>query len=110
MPRNKKKAAANRKPASRKAGAKVKGKGKVKTKAAKMVKGKTPPQPQQKSAGSNRAEGVRLFKVAGRPTKEQFVLVYGEQGPKMTWDQRAAAGVPAEKFQAALASAVRGQK
>ena len=68
------------------------------------------PQPQPKSAGSNRAEGIRLFKLAGRPTKEQFVLVYGERGPRMTWDQRAAAGVPAAKFQAALLSAVRGRR
>ena len=51
----------------------------------------------------NRSEGLRLFKLAGRPTTEQFVLVYGERGPKMTWDQRAAAGVPAKKFQAVLA-------
>ena len=64
----------------------------------------------QKSAGANRSEGIRLFKLAGRPTKEQFILVYGERGPKMTWDQRAAAGVPAEKFQAALASATRHGK
>ena len=57
----------------------------------------------QKSAGVNRSEGIRLFKLAGRPTREQFTLVYGKNGPKMTWEQRAAAGVPAEKFQAALA-------
>ena len=63
----------------------------------------TQTQPMPKSvAGVNRSEGIRLFKLAGRPTKEQFVLVYGERGPKMTWDQRAAAGVPASKFQAAL--------
>ena len=74
------------------------------------VKTSPKPQPQQKSAASSRAEGTRLYQLAGRPTKEQFVLVYGEQGPRMTWEQRAAAGVPAEKFQAALASAVRGQK
>jgi hypothetical protein len=55
------------------------------------------------TAGANRSEGIRLFKLAGRPTKEQFVLVYGDRGPKMTWEQRAAARVPAEKFQAALA-------
>ena len=42
--------------------------------------------------------------VAGRPTREQVVLVYGERGPVMTWAQRAAAGVPAAKFQAALAA------
>lgn len=56
----------------------------------------------------NRSEGLRLFKLAGRPTKEQFRLVYGERGHLMTWDQRAAAGVPAKKFQAALASKARG--
>ena len=61
----------------------------------------------QKSAGLNRSEGIRLFQLAGRPTKEQFIRVYGERGPKMTWEERAAAGIPAEKFQAALASAMR---
>lgn len=61
----------------------------------------------QKSAGANRSECIRLFQLAGRPTKEQFTRVYGEGGPKMTWAQRAAAGIPAEKFQAALASAMR---
>ncbi len=65
-------------------------------KAAKQIK------PQQTSAGKARAEGLRLFKVAGRPTKEQVILVYGERGPVMTWAQRAAAGVPAAKFQATL--------
>jgi hypothetical protein len=55
-------------------------------------------------AGAARSEGIRLFKLAGRPTREQFFLVYGERGPKMTWDQREASGVPAEKFQKALAA------
>jgi len=64
----------------------------------------------QKSAGVNRSEGIRLFKLAGRPTKEQFIRVYGERGPKMTWEQRAAAGIPAEKFQGALAAAMRQGK
>jgi hypothetical protein len=49
------------------------------------------------------AEGTRLFALAGRPTKAQFVKVYGVKGPTMTWTQRAAAGVPASKFQAVLA-------
>lgn len=57
---------------------------------------------QQSAVGKARAEGLRLFKVAGRPTREQVILVYGERGPVMTWDQRAKAGVPAKKFQAAL--------
>ena len=62
------------------------------------------------SAGKSRAEGIRLFALAGRPSKEDFVKVYGPAGPKMTWEQRAKAGVPAEKFQAALASATRQAK
>jgi len=54
----------------------------------------------------HRAEGIRLFKLAGRPSGEQFLLVYGPKGPQMmTWDERAAkAGVDAEHFQAALAA------
>ena len=44
------------------------------------------------------------FKLAGRPSQQDFVKVYGPNGPKMTWEQRAKAGVPAEKFQAALAA------
>jgi hypothetical protein len=75
---------------------------------AKAQKNPTATQPMRKSVVSqNRSEGVRMFKLAGRPTKEQFTKVYGEGGPKMTWAQRAAAGVPAEKFQAVLASATR---
>jgi hypothetical protein len=67
-------------------------------------------QPLPKSLVSqNRSKGLRMFKLAGRPTTEQFVLVYGENGPKMTWDQRAAAGVPAKKFQAALAAKQAGR-
>ena len=62
------------------------------------------------SAGKSRAEGIRLFTLAGRPSKEDFVKVYGPAGPKMTWEQRAKVGVPAEKFQAALASAMRQAK
>ena len=58
-------------------------------------------------ASQNRAEGLRLFKLAGRPTADQFNLVYGERGAKMTWAQRAAAGIPASKFQAALAAKIR---
>lgn len=51
-----------------------------------------------------RAEGLRLFTVAGRPSKADVIKVYGPKGPWMTWAQRAAAGVPAAKFQAALAA------
>jgi hypothetical protein len=67
-------------------------------------------QPMPKSVISqNRSEGLRLFKLAGRPTKEQLIRVYGENGPKMTWDQRAAAGVAAKKFQSALAAKHAGR-
>jgi len=62
------------------------------------------------SAGKSRAEGIRLFALAGRPSKEDFVKVYGPAGPRMTWDLRAKAGVPAEKFQSALAAAMRQAK
>jgi hypothetical protein len=55
-----------------------------------------------KKARANISEGTRLYALAGRPTKAQFVKVYGAKGPAMTWEQRAAAGVPAEKFQEAL--------
>ena len=39
--------------------------------------------------GKSRAEGIRLFTLAGRPSKEDFVKVYGPAGPKMTWEERA---------------------
>ena len=51
------------------------------------------------------AEGVRLYKLAGKPTKEELILVYGEKGPKMTWAERAKAGIPAEEFRAMLSAA-----
>jgi hypothetical protein len=57
-----------------------------------------------KFARAHIAEGTRLFALAGRPTKAQFVKVYGPKGPKMTWAERAAAGVDAKHFQAALAA------
>jgi hypothetical protein len=56
------------------------------------------------TARSHIAEGTRLFALAGRPTKAQFIKVYGPKGPKMTWAQRAEAGVDAKHFQAALAA------
>src|SRR5260370_29743550 len=57
-----------------------------------------------KAARANIAEGTRLFALAGRPTKAQFVKVYGAKGPTMTWAERAKAGVDAKHFQAALAA------
>lgn len=62
-----------------------------------------------KAAGKSRAEGIRLFTLAGRPSKQDFIKVYGPNGPKLTWTQRSEAGVPAEKFQAALAAKQSGR-
>ena len=94
---------ATRKTAIRKMRAAAKAKPKVKTQ--KATKTKTPAQSLPKNVVSmNRSEGIRLFKLAGRPTREQFILVYGERGPRMTWDERAKAGVPAKQFQTALAA------
>jgi hypothetical protein len=79
---------------------------KMKTKKAKAAKKekKTAKQTQvrSKAARAHIAEGTRLFALAGRPTKAQFVKVYGPQGPRMTWEQRARAGVDAKHFQEAL--------
>ena len=61
------------------------------------------PVTRSKAARAHIAEGTRLFALAGRPTKAQFVKMYGPKGPKMTWDARAKAGVDAKHFQAALA-------
>jgi hypothetical protein len=85
---------------------------KMKTKKARAVKKakKATNQTQavrSKTARAHIAEGTRLFALAGRPTKAQFVKVYGPQGPKMTWEQRAKAGVDAKHFQAALAEKSR---
>ena len=57
-----------------------------------------------KAARASITQGIKLFALAGRPTKAQFVKVYGPSGPKMTWAQRAEAGVDAKHFQAALAA------
>lgn len=61
-----------------------------------------------------RAEGIQRFRRAGNPTPEQFVIVFGERGPRMTWQERAkVAGLPnaeaaAVGFQAALAAKLAG--
>ncbi len=77
---------------------------KTKKKATKNKKLEKPNQAQvrSKAARAHIAEGTRLFALAGRPTKAQFVKVYGPQGPKMTWEQRAKAGVDAKHFQETL--------
>jgi hypothetical protein len=72
--------------------------------ATQSTKAKATPVTRSTSARAHVAEGTRLFALAGRPTKAQFVKVYGPQGPKMTWEQRAKAGVDAKHFKAALAA------
>jgi hypothetical protein len=73
---------------------------KAATKAAPAV---SSPVTRSMAARAHIAEGTRLFALAGRPTKTQFVKVYGAKGPTMTWAQRDKAGVDAKHFQAALA-------
>jgi len=80
---------------------------KKKVKTAKQAKRQTRPKQTQvrsKAARAHIAEGTRLYALAGRPSKADFIKVYGPKGPKMTWAQRAAAGVDAKHFQAALAT------
>jgi hypothetical protein len=67
------------------------------TKAAKVAASKL-----TTDAGKARSAGIQSFILAGRPTKDQFIAVYGEAGPRLTWDQRAALGVDAAHFQKAL--------
>ena len=57
-----------------------------------------------KAARANISEGTRLYALAGRPTKAEFVKVYGAKGPAMTWEQRAAAGVPVSMWPTCHAS------
>jgi hypothetical protein len=98
-PKQSKKATKNSKPT------KVTAKPVEKTKAATPANQPTPkPVTRSKVARAHIVEGTRLFALAGRPTKAQFVKVYGPKGPTMTWAQRAEAGVPAEKFQSAFAA------
>ncbi len=54
------------------------------------------------SARASIAEGTRLYALAGRPSKADLIKVYGPSGPRMTWAQRAKAGVDAKHFQEAL--------
>ena len=63
----------------------------------------TVPSVRNAAAGGTIKNGLRLFALAGRPTVEQLILVYGAKGPAMTWSQREATGVTAEKFQEVLA-------
>lgn len=64
-----------------------------KTKAPAPAKATSAPKPPVPStpAGDARKEGIRLFQLAGKPTKTDFIHVYGAQGAKWTWVARAKA-------------------
>jgi hypothetical protein len=61
--------------------------------------------------GAARAEGLRLYKLAGKPKKQDFIKVFGKKGVAWTWEQRAkavelpSAEACAEKFQSLLKKA-----
>lgn len=63
--------------------------------------------------GKARAEGLRLYTLAGKPKKSEFVKVFGSKGPAWTWEARAkAVGLAsaeecAAKFQSLLKKAAR---
>jgi hypothetical protein len=77
---------------------------KVKAPKAAKPKSETP----RTEAGSARAIGIALYKMAGRPSKKDFLHVFGDMGAKWTWEARAkavglrSAEAAAEKFQAML--------
>jgi len=73
-----------------------------KAKAATKSAPPVPPVTRSSSARAHIGEGTRLYALAGRPTKADFIKVYGPKGPAMTWAQRAKAGVDAKHFQEAL--------
>jgi hypothetical protein len=59
------------------------------------------------TARANIKEGLRLHQIAGRPTKEQLILVFGRAGYLLTWPKRTEKfGITPETFQAALAKGV----
>jgi hypothetical protein len=63
--------------------------------------------------GKARAEVLRLYKLAGRPSKKDFIAVFGPKGVAWTWEARAkgvgltAAEEVASKFQSLLKKAAR---
>jgi hypothetical protein len=77
----------------------------VKAQAANDVPVVTLPSTLEKSdAGKARSVGIQDFILAGRPSKADFIAVYGPMGPQLTWVARAALGVDAAHFQKALKS------
>ena len=62
------------------------------------------PNTRSEAAKANIKEGLRLHQIAGRPTKQQLILVFGKAGYLLTWPKRTEKfGITPETFQAALA-------
>jgi hypothetical protein len=68
----------------------------------------TPPKTtRSEAAKANIKEELRLHQIAGRPTKQQLILVFGKGGYLLTWPKRTEKfGITPENFQAALAKGV----
>jgi hypothetical protein len=65
------------------------------------------PGTRSEAARANIKEGLRLHQIAGRPTKQQLILVFGKAGYLLTWPKRTERfGITPETFQAALAKGV----
>jgi hypothetical protein len=65
------------------------------------------PGTRSEAAKANIKEGLRLHQIAGRPTKQQLILVFGKSGYLLTWPKRTEKfGITPETFQAALAKGV----
>jgi hypothetical protein len=69
--------------------------------------GTAPKATRSETAKANIKEGLKQHAIAGRPTKEQLILVFGQKGYVLTWAQRTEKfGITPETFQAALAKGV----
>ena len=65
------------------------------------------PGTRSEAAKANIKEGLRLHQIAGRPTRQQLTLVFGQKGYLLTWPKRTEKfGITPETFQAALAKGV----
>jgi hypothetical protein len=65
------------------------------------------PVTRSETAKANIKEGLRLHQIAGRPTKQQLILVFGKAGYLLTWPKRTEKfGITPETFQAALAKGI----
>jgi hypothetical protein len=65
------------------------------------------PATRSEAAKANIKEGLRLHQIAGRPTKQQLIFVFGKAGYLLTWPRRTERfGITSESFQAALAKGV----